>query len=75
MEDRVRYFYAMRKHSEIERAHVVDEDETTVPRVTTLCGLSYRVWEKDLRESSVEDVTSAIDGPSLLCRNCKRSIN
>lgn len=70
-DDTIRYVYTMRKHSEVERAHILDPDETLDgDEVQTRCGLSYRgITKYDVHETGVWDL------PREACRNCKRTLD
>lgn len=61
----VEYLYTRRRHSEVERAHIIE----TVDGATaeTLCGLSYG-YDSDFANTTAPD-----DLPELVCRTCKRS--
>lgn len=65
----VRCFFAMRSHSEIERAHIVADGEPESGRVETRCGLTYTVSKFDTRDTAPDDL------PREVCRNCKRSLD
>ena len=63
------YMYTQRKHTEIERAHILkDGSFEKGADVETRCGLVYEYQPDFANTCSFDEL------PELVCRNCRRTL-